>query len=68
MNLTQTGLIDRILTVMEIQDSNLKYTPTDKEPLNKDLDGELYREDREYRSIVGMMLYIGSSAPTRHIV
>ena len=43
--LTQTGLMDQILTVMEIKDSNPQYTPTDKEPSNKDLDGELCREN-----------------------
>ena len=61
MTLTQTGLINRILKVMETQDRNPKQTPVDKEPLNKDLDGEPYREDWEYRSIVGMMLYLVGS-------
>ena len=62
--LTQTGLINRILAVMEMQDSNPRYTPVDKELLNKDLDGEPCREDWEYRFIVGMMLYLsGSTRP-----
>ena len=64
MTLTQTGLINRILTAMDMQDINPKCTPADKEPLNKDLDGESCRENWDYRSMVGMMLYLaGSTRP-----
>ena len=37
--LTQTGLTDRILEAMDMIDCNLKYTPADKYPLHKNLDG-----------------------------
>ena len=62
--LTQTGLINRILVLMEMETCNPKYTPADKIPLGKDEDGDPCREDWEYRSVVGMMLYLaGSTRP-----
>ena len=45
-------------------DSNIKYTPADKDPIHKDLMGEPWCESWKYRSIVGMMLYLaGSTRP-----
>ena len=64
LTMTQTGLIERILAAMEMEDYNLKYTPTDKDPLHKDQDGDPCCESWDYRSIVGMMLYLaGSTRP-----
>ena len=40
ITLSQTGLIDKILEVAQMEDCNNKFTPADKVPLNKDLDGE----------------------------
>ena len=55
--ITQIGLIDRILSVTYMEDCNHKYTSIEKLPLGKD-------ENWEYRSIVGMLLYLaGSSRP-----
>ena len=49
---------------MNMTDSNPKFTPGDKFPLVKDADGDPCREDWEYRSVVGMMLYLaGSNRP-----
>ena len=56
IKLTQTGLIDKILNSMDMQDSNPKYTPADKEPLDKDLLNAPCAEDWNYMSIVGMLL------------
>jgi len=62
--LTQTGLIDIIIILMELEDCNIKHTPVDKLPLGKDLEGDPCREQWEYRSVVGMMLYLaGSTRP-----
>ena len=44
ITLTQTGLIDRILECMLMQDSNIKYTPADKLPVGKDEHGPPYIE------------------------
>ena len=62
ITLTQTGLTDRILETMDMKDWNLKYTPADKDPLRKDLDREPCCEEWDYRSIVGMMLYLAESS------
>ena len=40
LTMTQSGLIDRILVAMDMQGCNLKYAPTEKDPLCKDEDGE----------------------------
>ena len=36
--MAQTGLINNILEVMNMEDYNMKYTPADKVTFNKDLD------------------------------
>ena len=62
--LTQTELIDRILSMTDMEECNYKYTPAEKLPLGKDKSGDPSREDWEYRSVVGMLLYLaGSSRP-----
>ena len=62
--MTQTGLIERILTAIDMEDYNLKYTPAEKDPLCKGIDGDSCCENWEYRSIVGMVLYlVGSTWP-----
>ena len=62
--MTQTGLIGRILFVMEMQDCNAKYTSADEVPLVKDDYDDSCLENWEYRSVVGMMLYLaGSTRP-----
>ena len=61
ITMTHTGLIDRILQAMDMLDSNVKYTPADKDPLHKDLMGEPCCEAWKYRSIFGMMLYLAGS-------
>ena len=40
--LTQTGLIDRILQVTNMQNSNTKYMSAEKYHLSKDTEGDLY--------------------------
>ena len=40
ITMTQTALTDRILQAMDTVDSNIKYTPADKDPLHKNLMGE----------------------------
>ena len=39
LTMTQTGLIEQILSAMDMEDCNHKYTPADKDPLCKDVDG-----------------------------
>ena len=61
LTMTQIGLIKIILTAIDIENCNLKYTLADKEPLYKNEGEDPYCEDWEYRSIVGMMLYLADS-------
>jgi len=61
LTMTQTGLIERILAAIDMEDCNHKYTPADKDPLCTDVSGAPCCEDWEYRSIVGMMLYLAVS-------
>ena len=45
ITLTQTRLIDRILSAMNMESANHNFTPAPKEPLHKDLNGEPYCEE-----------------------
>ena len=46
---------------MDMEDCNLKDTPAEKDPLCKDMDRDPCIESWDYRSIVGMMLYLACS-------
>ena len=49
---------------MDMKDCNLKYTPAEKDPLCKDECEAPCCENWDYRSIVGMLLYLaGSTRP-----
>ena len=48
LTLTQTGLIDMIPSSTYLKDSNVKFTPADKIPLNNDLEGENCYESWNY--------------------
>ena len=49
---------------MHMGQSHVKHTPAEKDPTHKDLQGALFCEDWDYRSVVGMLLYLeGSTHP-----
>ena len=54
----QTGLIDRIIDAMGLNDANIKSTPAKQGTLPKDIDGGDCNEGFNYASIVGMLLYL----------
>jgi hypothetical protein len=56
--MTQTGLIDKIINTAGMTDCNPNTTPATREALAKDPDGPDMTESWNYRSIVGMMLYL----------
>ena len=60
LELTQTGLIDRIITNLGLdgKDSHLKWTPAITEPLTKNPDGEECQETFNYSAVVGQLLYL----------
>lgn len=63
--LSQPGLIDKVLTVSGMTDSNGVDTPTSTRggALGADLDGDPFLEEWNYRTVIGMLMFI--SANTR---
>ena len=62
IELLQTGLIDRILMAMGLENAKAIGTPATKEPLIKDEFGETCSETWSYASVVGMMMYLASNS------
>jgi len=60
LELTQRGLIDRIIEGMGLQTANPKYTPV-TETLGKSQDKPKFNERFNYRSIIGMLMYLGNT-------
>jgi hypothetical protein len=64
IELTQTGLIDRIIAAMGLEGANGKRTPAVVGSLGKDEDGAPCNEAFSYPSVVGMLMYLsGHSRP-----
>lgn len=63
IKLLQTGLIDKIVNALNLdQDTTIKSTPTLDKPLLKDKDGAPRKEEWNYASIIGMLLYLASNS------
>ena len=62
IELKQTGLINRIVVSLGLEDSTPKSTPAEKNPLGKDIDGQQRAEGWNYRSVVGMMSYLATNS------
>jgi len=60
LELTQRGLIDRIIEGMGLQNANPKYTPV-VDTLGKGKDKPVFNERFNYRSIIGMLMYLGNT-------
>ena len=66
IRMTQTGLIDRVITALGLDEISVKMktAPAERRPLIKDADGDPSSESFSYASIVGMMLYLsGHTCP-----
>jgi hypothetical protein len=64
IELTQTGLIEKILEATGMTDCNKASVPADPKPLGKDVNGEPFKESWEYASVVGMLSHLsGNSRP-----
>jgi hypothetical protein len=64
INLTQTGLIKRIITALNIVDVPAKRTPAEVGCLGKDLDGDPCQSTSSYPSVIGQLQYLqGHSRP-----
>jgi hypothetical protein len=57
----QTGLIEKIIVATGMEECNPNATPTTKEALPNDPEGETMTDSWNYRSVVGMMLYLSSN-------
>jgi Reverse transcriptase (RNA-dependent DNA polymerase) len=62
LTFTQAGLIDRILVATNLTNCNPSSTPALKDALGPDSTGPLACESWNYRSIVGMLLYLASNS------
>ena len=62
--LTQKGLIQNVLMATGMTDCNAKESPTDADgkPLGSDPDGPAAKEEWNYASVVGMLLYLASNS------
>jgi hypothetical protein len=62
--LTQTGLIDKVLRATNMTDCNTDASPTspDGKALGADLHGPQALSEWNYRSVVGMMLYLAGNS------
>ena len=61
--LTQTGLIAKVLEAANMSDCNGVDTPTGPTPIGSDTDGPPFAEAWKYRTIIGMLMFL--SANTR---
>jgi histone deacetylase 1/2 len=58
INMTQKGLIRKIIDAAGMTNCNPNWTPASTTPLGSDPDGEPMDEIWNYRSIIGMLLYL----------
>ena len=62
--MTQKGLIKKILEAADMMDCNPNSVPASQTPLGADKEGDPMTESWNYRSIVGMLLYLsGNTRP-----
>jgi Reverse transcriptase (RNA-dependent DNA polymerase) len=61
ITMTQTGLIDRVADATGLSDCNRNHTPTTQEALGSDLEGLPMKDKWNYRSIIGMLLYLSTN-------
>ncbi len=60
--MTQKGLTEKVIQATKMEVSNKKMTPASAVPLSSDEDGQLFDEDWNYSSVVGMLLYLSSNS------
>jgi hypothetical protein len=58
VNMTQKGLINKIIETAGMTDCNPNWTPASTTPVGIDPDGEPMDETWNYRSVIGMLLYL----------
>ena len=58
--LIQTGLIERIISALELENSNGKRTPAEFDTLPANKEGKQCNENFNYSSVVGMLSYLSN--------
>lgn len=61
IELTQTGLIEKVIKFTGMEGASSKSTPAAQEPLGSDVMGAPFDEEWGYPAAVGMLLYISSN-------
>ena len=61
IKMTQEGLIQKIIDTTEMEGCNSSPTPTTVEGLSSNEEGKAMTDSWNYRSVVGMMLYLSSN-------
>ena len=61
ISMTQTGLIQKLLETAGMLECNSNRTPTTREALSSDPDGDPMQDTWNYRSVVGMLLYLSTN-------
>ena len=64
IEMTQQGLIKKILKATMMEDCNPNWTPASSAALGADLEGEPMNEAWSYRAICGMLLYLSTNTRT----
>jgi len=61
IELSQTGLIEKIIKFTGMTNATSKSTPAAEQPLGSDKDGPPFDEEWSYPAAVGMLLYVSSN-------
>ena len=61
ITMTQEGLIQKIIEATGMEECNSNRTPSIKEALGSDPEGESMTDEWNYRSVIGMLLYLSTN-------
>ena len=61
IELTQKGLIEKVIKYLGMEGSKSKSTPATTQPLGAHKDGDAFSEEWSYPAAVGMLLYLSSN-------
>ena len=61
IELTQTGLINKVIAYCGMENGSSRSTPAAADPLGSDITGAPFDEEWSYPAVVGMLLYLASN-------
>ena len=61
-NLTQTGLINKVLKASDIETCKSVETPAFTTALGSDKEGPMFNESWKYATVIGMLMYLASNS------